>query len=100
MTQFNRILLTGAGGGLGKILRQGLAPLCKTLRLSDRVDLGEAALNEEIVIADLDDMDAVMEMTKDVDAVALSVANQLKANTKRSSIPTSWAVITSMRLAA
>jgi uronate dehydrogenase len=70
MTQFNRILLTGAGGGLGKILRQGLAPLCKTLRLSDRVDLGEAALNEEIVIADLDDMDAVMEMTKDVDAVA------------------------------
>jgi uronate dehydrogenase len=69
VAQFKRILLTGAAGALGKVLREGLAPLCETLRLSDKIDMGEAASNEEIVVADLDDFDAVLAMTKDVDAI-------------------------------
>ncbi|HAU11359.1 MAG TPA: NAD-dependent dehydratase, partial [Gammaproteobacteria bacterium] len=36
MTRFNRLLITGAAGNLGRELRRGLAPLAQTLRLSDR----------------------------------------------------------------
>ena len=39
MTRFNRLLITGAAGNLGSELRRGLAPLAKTLRLSDRADI-------------------------------------------------------------
>ncbi|GIT27027.1 MAG: hypothetical protein CM1200mP41_30710 [Gammaproteobacteria bacterium] len=42
MTRFNRLLITGAAGNLGSELRRGLAPLAKTLRLSDRADMAPA----------------------------------------------------------
>ena len=32
---FNRLLLTGAAGGLGKVLRERLRPYAQVLRLSD-----------------------------------------------------------------
>ncbi len=69
MARFNRLLLTGAAGDLGQALRQSLAPLCMTLRLNDRVELGPAAANEETVVADLADFDAVRSMVEGVDAI-------------------------------
>ncbi len=65
----NRILLTGAAGGLGQALRGRLAANCHVLRLADRVDLGVATAQEELVLAELSDAQAVMDMMADVDAV-------------------------------
>jgi len=63
------ILLTGAAGGLGQALRERLKANCDVLRLSDRVAFGEAGQNEEIVLADLSDADAVNTMVVGVDAI-------------------------------
>ena len=49
MPRFNRLLITGAGGNLGRELRKGLAPLSRTLRLTDRVDMEPAQAHEEVV---------------------------------------------------
>ena len=64
-----RLLLTGAAGGLGKALRERLKANCTVLRLSDRADFGVAAAGEEVVLADLADADAVDTMVKGVDAI-------------------------------
>ena len=48
-----RLLLTGAAGSIGSVLRKKLAPLAEFLRVSDINDLGDAAPNEEIVYCDL-----------------------------------------------
>jgi len=69
MPRFNRLLITGAAGALGRELRHGLAPLATTLRLSDRGDLGEAAAHEELAPAELGDFDAVMRAVEGCDAV-------------------------------
>ena len=66
---FDRLLITGAAGGLGRVLRKSLAPFAKTLRLSDLQDLGEAGPNEELFRCDLADARAVHEMLAGVDAV-------------------------------
>lgn len=66
---FNRVLITGAAGGLGKQMRANAKHLGTTLRLSDIADLGEAAANEELFQCDLGDMDAVLNLTKDVDTI-------------------------------
>lgn len=67
--RFRRLLLTGAAGGLGTMLRPKLAELCETLRVSDIADMGEAAGHEEVVRCDLADADAALELTRGVDAV-------------------------------
>lgn len=64
-----RILVTGAAGGLGSILRSGLAGFAETLRLSDREPLGEARDGEEIVACDLSDAGAVHDLVKGCDAI-------------------------------
>jgi uronate dehydrogenase len=64
-----RILLTGAAGGLGKMLRAQLVGAAEIIRLSSRSNLGEAALHEEIVYADLADAAAVDQLLEGVDAV-------------------------------
>ncbi len=66
---FNRLLLTGAAGNLGKVLRDGLAPLTTTLRLSDIGGLDQARPNEEHVLCDLGDAAAVHDMVAGVDAI-------------------------------
>jgi uronate dehydrogenase len=65
----NRILITGAAGGLGKVLRSRLVPFAKTLRLSDMQPLGDAQSNEECVQCDLADAAAVHQLLEGVDAV-------------------------------
>ena len=69
MARFKRLLLTGAAGHLGRILRKNLGPLTDILRLTDREDLGSAAEQEEIVQADLADFAAMQRAIEDCDAV-------------------------------
>jgi uronate dehydrogenase len=64
-----RILLTGAAGGLGKMLRQSLVGAAPILRLSSRSGMGEPAPHEEIVPCDLADAPAVDRLLEGVDAV-------------------------------
>lgn len=67
--RFNRILLTGAAGGLGRELRTRLKAYCTTLRLSDIADLGDAQPAEELHPAKLEDAAAVHALLQDVDTV-------------------------------
>jgi len=69
MARFNRLLLTGAGGALGTMLRKEIRHLAKYLRVTDRVDLGEAGEGEELIHCDLSDRDQTMALTRDVDMV-------------------------------
>lgn len=66
---FRRLLLTGAAGTLGRLLRPRLARLCERLRLSDRAELGIAAAHEELQPAALEDRDAMLALLEGVDAV-------------------------------
>ncbi|MBC8007357.1 MAG: NAD(P)-dependent oxidoreductase [Prolixibacteraceae bacterium] len=67
--KYSRILLTGAAGGLGKVLRQGLIPYTGILRVSDKLELGPARPGEEIALCDLADKAAVHQLVSGVDAV-------------------------------
>ena len=67
--RFERLLLTGVAGNLGRELRPRLKAYCRTLRLSHRAPFGEAGPGEEIVIADLADADAMLGLLEGVDAV-------------------------------
>lgn len=64
-----RLLLTGAAGGLGKVLRERLRENCDVLRLSDIQDLGAAGDGEEVQLADLADAVAVDDLVHGVDAI-------------------------------
>ena len=64
-----RLLLTGAAGGLGKALRERLKANCSVLRLSDRLDFGAPGNSEEVVLADLADAAAVDSMVAGVEAI-------------------------------
>jgi uronate dehydrogenase len=64
-----RLLLTGAAGGLGRVLRESLMPYAETLRLSDNVDLGAAQAQEEIQLCNLADKAGVDALVKGVDAI-------------------------------
>lgn len=66
---FGRLLLTGAAGGLGRVLRPRLSQWARIVRVSDREACGPAASGEEVVPADLADAPAVHALLEDVDAV-------------------------------
>ena len=68
--RLSRLLLTGAAGGLGKVLRVRLKALADVLRVSDREPLGAAAPGEEVVPCDLADRARVLELVKGADAIA------------------------------
>jgi uronate dehydrogenase len=67
--RLGRLLLTGAAGGLGRVLRPRLAAICRTLRVSDIAELGAAAAGEEVVRLDLADKAGVLALLQGVDAV-------------------------------
>ncbi len=67
--RFRRLLLTGAAGALGTVLRDHLPALADVLRVSDRAPLGEARDREEVVPCDLGDAAGMLDLTRDVDAV-------------------------------
>ncbi|MDF2642663.1 MAG: NAD-dependent epimerase/dehydratase [Pseudomonas sp.] len=66
---FNRLLLTGAAGGLGKVLRKTLKPYANTLRLSDIAEMEPAESGEEVQVCDLSDKAAVHQLVEGVDAI-------------------------------
>ena len=65
----NRLLLTGAAGGLGRVLRESLKPHTRTIRLSDIAAMDPAGANEELVPCDLADKRAVDALVAGCDAV-------------------------------
>ena len=67
--RFARLLLTGAAGGLGRVLRPRLKACCDTLRVSDIAELGDAAAGEEVRPARLEEKAAVRALLEGVDAV-------------------------------
>jgi len=71
LTPFNRLLLTGAAGGLGKVLRETLRPYAKVIRLSDIAPMEPAAgEHEEVMQCNLADKAAVHALCEGVDAIA------------------------------
>jgi uronate dehydrogenase len=66
---FRRLLLTGAAGNLGRSLRPRLGRVCEQLRLSDVRPMEAAGDREEVVVAALDDADAVDALLAGCDAV-------------------------------
>ena len=67
--QFNRLLLTGAAGALGRELRTSLKPLTASLRVSDIAAMAAAGANEEVVQCDLANEAGVHALLAGVDAV-------------------------------
>lgn len=67
--KMDRLLLTGAAGNLGKVLREGLKPCAATLRLSDVAAMEPAEEGEEVVPCDLADKAAVDALVEGCDAI-------------------------------
>jgi len=65
----NRVLITGAGGGIGRSLRDSLRGVYPVLRVSDRVALAPAQAGEEIDCTELSNMPAVERMVAGVDGI-------------------------------
>ena len=66
---YKRLLLTGAAGGLGRVLRPAMRSWAPSLRLSDIAPLGDAAAGEELVPCDLGDASAVRSLLEGVDGI-------------------------------
>lgn len=64
-----KLLLTGAAGGLGLALRGRLKANCKILRVSDLHSMASASEGEEVVQGDLADANAVSCMVQGVEAI-------------------------------
>ncbi|UUZ76936.1 NAD(P)-dependent oxidoreductase [Polaromonas sp. P1(28)-13] len=67
--RFHRILVTGAAGNLAGVLRPGLAAAVPQLRLTDVRGFTAQVANEEVVIADLRDLEAAKSVMQGVDCV-------------------------------
>jgi uronate dehydrogenase len=64
-----RLLITGAAGGLGRILRAGLAGYADCLRLSDIAEMDPAGASEEAFVCDLADRQAVFALVDGCDGI-------------------------------
>ncbi len=67
--RFERLLLTGAAGGLGRVLRPRLKRLCRVLRISDIAAMDAAGAGEEVVVAPLQDGAAVAALVEGCEAI-------------------------------
>jgi len=67
--RLGRLLLTGAAGGLGRVLRPRLKAWCDTLRVSDVAPMDAAGPGEEVVRCDLADKQAVDRLVQGCDAI-------------------------------
>lgn len=65
----SRVLITGAAGSLGRMLRARFAGQFDLLRLSDVVPMAPAGVGEEVVQCDLGDEAAVHALCTDIDAI-------------------------------
>jgi len=64
-----RLLITGAAGGIGRVMRSKLAGLADVIRLSDREGIEDLGAQEEFIQADLADRAAVERAVAGVDAI-------------------------------
>jgi uronate dehydrogenase len=64
-----RLLITGAAGGVGTLLRPLLARPDRTLRLLDVADIPDTGDGAELVRASVTDLDALVAACADVDAI-------------------------------
>jgi uronate dehydrogenase len=97
-----RILVTGAAGDIGRVLREGLAGRYELLRLSDRQAMAPAGTGEEVVIADLTDAAAVAVLMGGIDAVVHlgAIAGEADWETiLANNIGATWNVFEAARLA-
>lgn len=69
MSHFNRVLITGAAGALGKQLRKSGQTLAKHVRLTDIVPSTDLAAHEEDRPCNLDDMTAIMQAVEGCDCI-------------------------------
>lgn len=69
MPAMNRVLMTGAAGGIGRAFRPMLQGAYPLLRLSDIADIDKAGPGEEIVRGDLESPADVARMLEGVDGV-------------------------------
>lgn len=67
--RLERILVTGAAGRIGSVVRAGLRGRYPAVRLLDVAEMGDAGEGEEVVTADLRDYPAVEAAMAGVDAV-------------------------------
>ncbi len=65
----NRLLITGAAGNMGRLLRPLLRREDRILRLGDIVDIDDVQPHEEVMNLDVLDPEAVTKACQDVDAV-------------------------------
>jgi uronate dehydrogenase len=66
---FDSVLLTGAAGALGSVLRPALRPHVKLLRSTDIKPMGNPGPNEELVVADLTDPSAAGGLVQGMEAI-------------------------------
>lgn len=88
-TDYQRILITGAAGRIGAVLRQGLRDQYPQIRITDVRPLSNPQENEEIVIADIRDMAAMEQAMDGVEAV-VHLAGTPSAR--------DWATVTSLNI--
>ena len=74
-----RLLITGAAGNLGRMLRQRLRGALPVVRLSDREEMAPAEAGEEVVRCDLADAAATKRLCEGVDAILHFGAKSLEA---------------------
>lgn len=65
----SRLLITGAAGNMGTLLRPRLARPGRTLRLLDIAPVPDPTSTEEVLQADITCLDALVDACRDVDAV-------------------------------
>jgi uronate dehydrogenase len=68
-TMLQRLLITGAGGNLGRLARSRVGHLAHELRLSDIAAMEPAGAREEVVSCNLADFDAVQQLVEGCDGI-------------------------------
>jgi len=64
-----RLLITGAAGAMGRVMRHKLAGLADIIRLSDKAPITDLGAHEEFALADMADRDAVEHAVTDTDGI-------------------------------
>ena len=64
-----KLLITGAAGTIGRVLRRGLAGRYDLLRLADIAPQAPAAADEECITLDIGDLTATVAVCQDIDCV-------------------------------